>query len=90
MRRVKRTWLRNASLVAGGVTFQLGACSPEGLVNLVTGLNPCNSILNCDPQAFAFIASDIDGPGFYEEDPFCSFPPFCTTAQDPIFGGLAP
>lgn len=75
--------------VAGGACFQFGGCV-GGAVDLLGNLNACGTLLNCDPRIGEFVTSGIDGPGVYpDEDPFCTYPPFCTTAQDPIFGGLS-
>lgn len=69
-------------MAGGGVVLQLGSC-----VDLIQNTNPCGSILNCDPATWDFVTSGIDGPGSYPDiDPFCTFPPFCSPDQDPIFG----
>lgn len=83
-----RLSLLTALLASGGAILQLGSCTPGGAIRLVGQTNPCGLILNCDPRAYEFIRSGIDGPGVSNADPFCTFPPFCTAAQDPIFGGL--
>jgi len=74
------------SLVAGGTCLQVGGCSLEGLTNFVTSLNPCGTILNCNPQTFAFFMNDFSEPGVQPSvDPFCTWPPLCG-GEDPIFG----
>lgn len=74
---------------AAGTCLQLGGCS-FGLGSLLNNFNPCGTILACDPRAYQFITSGIDGPGVRPDiDPFCTFPPFCAADEDPIFGGLA-
>ncbi|MFO0837812.1 MAG: hypothetical protein U1D55_04750 [Phycisphaerae bacterium] len=76
---------------AAATCLQLGPCGVEEFRQLVSNINPCGTILNCDPAAYLFAQSGIDGPGVSpDKDPFCTFPPFCTAAVDPIFGGLAP
>ena len=76
---------RVVAVLAAGTCLQVGTC-----VRFVGGLNPCLTLLNCDPRQYDFVNSGIDGPGVRPDiDPFCTFPPFCTFAQDPIFGGLA-
>ena len=71
-------------LMVGGITLQLGACA-----DLISNVNPCGPILNCDPAQWEFVTSGIDGPrSSPDEDPFCTFPPFCDATQAPIFGGL--
>lgn len=90
MCRAKKNLLVSvATAISGGFCMQLGCAG--SLVNIFEGFNPCGSILLCDPREYQFVTSGIDGPGVRpDEDPFCTFPPFCTAAQDPIFGGLAP
>jgi len=78
--------------LTSGAVFQVGGCSPGGATALLNSFNPCGVILNCQPDArvFNFVRAGIDEPGLRPEvDPFCTFPPFCTQAQDPIFGGLS-
>lgn len=73
------------ALSAGAVMFQLSSCTPGNIGRYVAGLNPCGSILNCDPLAYTFLTSGYRGPGVDPDvDPFCTFPPFCSAAQDPI------
>lgn len=75
-----------AAVSLGGVCLQIDTC---GTAQFLAGFNPCGSVLNCDPRLYNFVRSGIDGPGGnYNIDPFCTFPPFCTVADDPIFGGL--
>lgn len=85
MQRSRRSLLITiAAVVSGGISMQLSCAT-----SLFNGFNPCLTVLLCDPRAYQFVTSGIDGPGVVpEEDPFCTFPPFCTAAQDPIFGGL--
>lgn len=82
----KRTCGLALGLALGSICLQAGGCSLTGLRTLLTTLNPCGTVLNCDPRAFRFIMSGIDEPGVRPEiDPFCTWPPLC--ANDPIFGG---
>jgi len=78
------------ALAVGGSCFNVGGCDLASLAaNAVKNINPCGTILACDPQDYAFITSGIDGPGVQPDiDPFCVFPPFCDWGVDPIFGGL--
>ena len=79
-------------LAAVGACAVLGGCDLLGTAaNAISNINPCGTLLNCDPAAYAFAQSGIDGPGVRPDlDPFCTFPPFCDATADPIFGGLAP
>ena len=91
MRLSRKTLLTFATALAtGGTCLQIGGCSILGLAtSAVSSINPCGTILDCDPQEYEFLTSGIDGPGVRPSiDPFCTYPPFCTTAVDPIFGGL--
>lgn len=83
MKRVRNRMLLLLAASSSGVVFQLvGGCT-----SLVNNFNPCGVLLNCDATQYAFQTSDIDGPGYYPDvDPFCTFPPFCTATQDPVFG----
>jgi hypothetical protein len=88
----KRSGFRRflGALVLGGTCFQFG-CDPLAAIGRgLNDFNPCLTILACDPQVYAFASSGIEGGGVTEADPFCTFPPFCTAAQDPIFGGIGP
>ena len=79
------------TLAVGGSCLQIGGCDALGLaVSAISGFNPCGTLLVCDPAAYEFITSGIDGPGVRPDlDPFCVYPPFCSLDQDPIFGGLS-
>ncbi len=91
MNRFRRLMLRYAApLAVGGSSFVwINGCSPQGLTNLLSGFNPCTTILACDPTVFEFLTSGYEGPGVNVDiDPFCTYPPFCDAADDPIFGGL--
>ncbi len=81
--RFRRFGLMTAFL-GGGVLFQLGGCGGVGgLINFAQNLNPCGSILACDPVQFRFLTSGYEGPGVDPDiDPACTFPPFC--AGDPF------
>lgn len=85
-----RRLLSNLVLVAvAGACFQVPGCSIGSLRGLITGFNVCTTLINCNPQAYDFATSGYDGPGVNPEvDPFCTFPPFCTAASDPLYGGL--
>lgn len=88
----KRRGLRRAfaALLLGGISFQFG-CNPLGAItNSIRDFNPCLTILACDPQVYSFATSGIDGAGVTDADPFCTYPPFCTAGQDPIYGGIGP
>jgi hypothetical protein len=84
-----RGW-RNAILgmAVGGTCFQLG-CITSGVTALFRGFNPCGVIFACDPADYALATSgfDIRDPELLSSDPFCTIPPLCDEAIDPIFGG---
>ena len=93
MYRLRRSLTaRVTTLAIGGSCFQLAGCDTlELAASAIGGINPCGTILACDPQEYAFVTSGIDGPGVRPDiDPYCVYPPFCSATQDPIFGGLAP
>jgi hypothetical protein len=79
-----RKLLRFTSLIsiAGGATLaQLGGCGTLG--RYIANINPCGTILACDPVTFEFIRSGYEGPGADPDvDPACTYPPFC--ANDPF------
>ncbi len=78
-------------LAAGGILCQFGSCSLPNVLRGFANLNPCGTILACDPDAFLLATGDPDTPGAnFDIDPFCTFPPFCSAAVDPILGGGAP
>ena len=90
MRRRYQKLMTLAAIVSGGMVFEIFGCSPvPALINGVTSVNPCPVILLCDPAEYSFITSGYEGPGVDPSlDIFCTYPPFCTAAQDPIYGGL--
>lgn len=69
-----------------GAVYQIPGCN--GTVNFLRNLNPCGSVLACDPVNYRFLTSGYEGPGIdVNIDPACTFPPFC--GNDPFvnFGG---
>lgn len=92
MMRVFAATRRNAALLAaGGALAQLGGCGPFDIGRYVARLNPCGTLLNCDPVVYEFARSGIDSPGVVpDKDPFCTYPPYCPQTVDPIFGGVLP
>ncbi len=92
MRRLRKSLTTVAALLTAGTCLQVGGCNVLGMARTaIDSINPCGTILNCDPRTYQFLRSGIDGPGVRPDiDPFCTFPPFCTSTQDPIFGGIAP
>ena len=61
----------------GGMAFQIAGCGGP-VVGFVRNLNPCGTVLNCDPTEYRFLTSGYQGPGFDPNvDPSCTFPPFC-------------
>lgn len=85
MRKQLRT-IFSSVIVLGATALQINGC---GLGRLIAGVNPCGTLLECDPRVYAFVQSGIDGPGVeVDDDPFCTFAPFCTEDVDPIYGGL--
>lgn len=92
MHRFRKSLATFATTVAiGGTCFQIGGCDLLGAAaSAISSINPCGTLLVCDPAYYEFVNSGIDGPGVRPEiDPFCTYPPFCSSAQDPIFGGLS-
>ncbi len=90
MRNLRKPLVSLLTAASAGTCLQLGPCGLPELRQLASSLNPCGTILLCDPRAFEFVQSGIDGPGVRPDvDPFCTFPPFCSQDVDPIFGGLA-
>lgn len=71
--KFRRAALTASILATGGIVHQ---CSPAGIINAAGQINPCGTIFNCDPNFYNVFVREI-------EDPFCTFPPFCTQG-DPI------
>lgn len=73
----RRRTLSLIAAAAGGLCFQLG-CPISGGWNFIANLNPCGTVLNCDPVTYEFIRSGYRGPG---ADPgvdlACTYPPYC-------------
>jgi hypothetical protein len=89
--RSSRFRLMRASVVAAlvGVCVQLGGCSLGGIAQYVANINPCLSVLACDPVTYRFETSGYRGPGADPNiDPVCTYPPFCQ--GDPFVATVAP
>ena len=66
-----------------GACYQLGGCTLGGIGQYIANVNPCGTVLACNPVEYRFITSDYHGPGVNPGiDPACTFPPFC--ASDPF------
>lgn len=79
-----------AAMSTGGALFSLLSCDPfPALVNGISSVNPCPIVFLCLPAEYSFITSGYEGPGVDPSlDIFCTYPPFCTPEQDPIYGGI--
>lgn len=85
MRTIRGLRLIGWASVAG-LCFQAGGCGVGTAARFLSNLNPCGTILNCDPVLYQFISSGYRGPGADPAiDPACTFPPFCD--EDPFVGG---
>jgi hypothetical protein len=63
----------------------MGGCGDIG--PYLANINPCGTILNCDPVAYNFVTSGYKGPGADPSiDPACTYPPYCT--GDPFVATL--
>lgn len=83
--RNKAKWVVILGMVATG-SIELATCSPSSILSTVGGINPCGTVLTCDPATYNFIRAGYNGPGVNPNvDVFCTYPPFCGTS-DPIFG----
>lgn len=80
MRRRRIRILRWATAaVIVGTCYQLSGCTLSGLGQYIANINPCLTILACDPVTYRFVTSGYDGPGVDPDiDPACTYPPFCT------------
>jgi hypothetical protein len=74
-----------ALALAAGTCFQFSGCGLGDLGSLIANFNPCGTILNCDPELYAFIRADYNGPGVDPDiDPSCTYPPYCPSSNDPF------
>jgi hypothetical protein len=63
--------------------LQFGGCGLADLGQYIANLNPCGTILACDPVYYNFVRSGYSGPGANPDiDPACTYPPYC--ANDPF------
>ncbi|HPM24851.1 MAG TPA: hypothetical protein PLP66_13160 [Phycisphaerae bacterium] len=70
------SWL--VAAVAVGTCYGFGGCSLSDVGHYVANINPCLTILACDPVEYRFITSGYKGPGADPDiDPACTFPPYC-------------
>lgn len=66
-----------------GTCCQFGGCTLSGIGQYIANINPCGTLLDCDPVEYRFVTSGYDGPGADPDiDPACTFPPYC--ADDPF------
>lgn len=71
-------------IASGGMMLGL---SCTGVGNFLGQINPCGTILACDPALYRLAAANIDSPGVRSNiDIFCTYPPFCPADEDPILG----
>jgi hypothetical protein len=83
MHSYRKNLLRLATLTATIAAGTLGSCGISSTAEWIAGLNPCGTVLNCDPVTYRFIKSGYVGPGANPDvDPACTYPPFC--ANDPF------
>lgn len=85
--RTNRTRLLGLALSAGlvGGAFQLGGCSFRDVNHFVGNINPCGTIIACDPTSYTFLTSGYQGPGVAPDiDPACTYPPYCDPNSDPF------
>ncbi len=80
---MRNRWIKRLSFVSlvlvGSGAVQL-SCS---VAHYLGGINPCGTLLNCDPVTYNFIKSDYQGPGANPNiDLACTYPPYC--AGDPF------
>ncbi len=89
-RHIRR--LRLATMIAvSGMCFQLGSCSLGDVFSYITNINPCGTIMTCDPGLYDLAVGGYEGPGADPDlDPFCTWPPYCDPGIDPIGGGGFP
>jgi hypothetical protein len=75
-RNSRNRWRILTAITLAGTIFQFGPC--VNAVQFLRGVNPCGTILACDPTTFNFLTSGYSGPGVDPDiDPACTFPPFC-------------
>jgi hypothetical protein len=73
--------------LVGGALPLIG-CGPSDVAKFVANINPCGTILVCDPVEYRFFTSGYEGPGADPDiDPACTFPPFCE--DDPFVATIA-
>lgn len=71
----KLRWMKLSAAGAVGGMLLANGC---GVTNLLSSINPCGTILNCDPDTFSYLTSGYEGPGVDTSvDIFCVFPPYC-------------
>ncbi len=66
-------------IATSGMLLEL-SCAGVG-EKVVTGINPCGTILNCDPVEWDLITSDYPD---WDLDPTCTVPGQCGTVWPPV------
>jgi hypothetical protein len=85
MRKLYRYLRITAFVAVAGTCFQSGCGT---VVRYISNINPCGTILVCDPVEYSFVRAGYEGPGANPEiDPACTYPPFCE--DDPFVSSLA-
>ncbi|UCD29544.1 MAG: hypothetical protein JSV03_03420, partial [Planctomycetota bacterium] len=59
-----------------GTTFQAGCLS-----NILRNVNPCGTIIDCDPLEFDLLLTDYPD---WDKDPTCTVPGWCGGSQGPL------
>lgn len=77
---VKRL-LQVTSVLLAGTLLEV-SCTGMG-ERVVNGINPCGTILNCDPVEYDLLTRDFPN---WELDPTCTIPGQCGTVW-PLVGG---
>lgn len=86
MRTLNRVLRIAVAVAVGGMALRAVGCG--SIAQYIANINPCGTILNCDPVEYSFIRSGYEGPGANPGvDPACTFPPFCE--NDPFVSSQA-
>ena len=82
--RFLRRVLQAMLVLTAGTLMQVGSLSCTGMAEkVVNNVNPCGTILNCDPVEYDLLTTDFPD---WDLDPTCTIPGQCGTVW-PTGGG---
>lgn len=84
MARIKKYRIGVLAALILSSTLLLGVTCQGVGEKLVNNVNPCGTILNCNPAEYDLVTTDFPD---YDKDPTCTIPGQCGTVWPSLIGG---